>query len=188
MASHPEGLQGFGLGEKVPTEEVRVGQLFKECTISLRDPILSLCPGISALPGPHCKASFKRLSRASSYVLGACQVLIGSKLCKRFPSPLLSCLVESVWRWLGWICKAPLLWVAGSAGVSLIEYYSIFWMCCNIQNFLENRAYTVRTGHYHGCTDELRKHSRNPSFCLQGAVYEGFEGAECSSKYACYCV
>lgn len=113
LASHPEGLQGFGLEEKVPAEEVRVGQLSKACTTSLRDPILSLHPEVSALPGPHCKASFKRLSKASTYVLGACQVIVGSKLCKCFSSPLLSCLVGSVWRWLGWICKAPLLFVGG---------------------------------------------------------------------------
>lgn len=78
---------------------------------SLRDPISSLCPGVSALSGPHCKASFKRLNTASTCILGAWQIILGSELCKCFPSPLFSRLIESVWRWLGWVCKAPLLFV-----------------------------------------------------------------------------
>lgn len=86
LASHPEGLQGRSLGEEVQAEEVRVGQLFKVCIAPLRDPVLSLCPD----PGTHCKASFKRFSRASACVLGACQIILGSKLRKPpFPTSLL---------------------------------------------------------------------------------------------------
>lgn len=77
LASHSEDLQGCNLEEKVQAEEVRVGQIFKVCITPLRDPILSLCPE----PGPHCKASFTRLSRASACVLGACQIILGSKPC-----------------------------------------------------------------------------------------------------------
>lgn len=181
LASHPEGLQGCNLEEKVQAEEVRAGHLFKVCITPLRDPILSLCPE----PGPPCKASFTRLSRASTCVLRACQIILGSKPCK-LPSPASLLPHRTSVEVVRMDLQGSILFVGGRLCGCSSDI--LFWMCCNIWDVLENRTYTMRKWHYHGCTDELRKYSITPPFCLQRPVCEGIEGAEWSSKCACHCV